>query len=204
MKLAETSILQLFSTEYETTVGPEVNTDEVYKMFKSVMAATADFLAQAKKKNQKVCLSFVDAANNFIMAAIVKYTKNNDEDAQDNWNYYWTFDEEDIKDIPAVNKHDSNESYFHAAVTNRLLEHSLRVNESTFISPMISMMARLLSSFLDQNAKPGVEVTLEEPGYFVASVIVENDQPVKALIPDNMMKKIIKDDDDTQKVQKAA
>lgn len=204
MKLSETSIPQTYATEYETTVGPEVSPDEVVCAFKAISAATADFLRQAKKKNQKTCLTFVDAANNFIMAAIVKYTKNDDEEGQDNWNYYFTFNEDDIKDVPAANKHDSNESYFHAAVTNRLLEFSLRINESAYISPMISMMARSISSFLDQNAKPGEEVTLEEEGYFVASVTVEDDQPVKALVPDSEMKTIIKYDDGTQKTQKAA
>lgn len=204
MKLSETSILQLFITEYETTVGPEVEPWQPQHVFQAVTAATADFLSKVKKKNQKVCLSFVDAANNFIMAAIVKYNKNDDEEGQDNWNYYYTFNEEDIKDVPADNKYTSDDSYFHADVTTRLLEHMLRVNEAAWIAPMISLSARLISTFLDQNAKPGVEVTLEEEGYFVASVTVEDDQPVKALLPDDMMKTIIKSDDATQKAQKAA
>ena len=198
MKLMETSIPQTYATEYETMVGPEVSPNEVEYVFMSVTAATADFLRQVKKKNQKVCLKYVDQAGNFIMAAIVAYNKNEDE-GQDNWNFYYTFNEDDIKDIPENNRYDTNESHFHAAVTNRLLEHSLRCSEAVYISPMISMMARSLSSFLDQNAKPGEEVVLEEEGYFVASVTVEDNEPVKALVPDSEMKVLIKDDAATEK-----
>lgn len=198
MKLMETSIPQTYSTEYETMVGPEVSPNEVEYIFKAVSAATADFLRDVKKKNQKVSLNFVDSANNFIMAAIVSYNKNDDE-AQDNWNFYYTFNEDDIKDVPENNRYNTNETSFHAAVSNRLLEYSIRICEVTYISPMISMMARCLSSFLDQNAKPGEEVTLEEEGYFVASVTVENDEPVKALLPDSEMKILIKDDAATEK-----
>lgn len=198
MKLMETSIPQTYSTEYETMVGPEVSPNEVEYIFKAVSAATADFLREVKKKNQKVCLNFVDAAANFIMAAIVSYNKNDDE-AQDNWNFYYTFDEADIKEIPDNNRYTTNDTNFHAAVSNRLLENDIRCCEASYISPMISMMARCLSSFLDQNAKPGEEVTLEEDGYFVASVTVEDNEPVKSLLPDSEMKVLIKDDAATEK-----
>lgn len=198
MKLGETSLPQQFATEYETTVGPHVIPEDVITAFKAVHAATADFLADVKRKNQKVCLNFVDAANNFIMAAIVKYNKN-EEEGQDNWNYYFTFNEDDIKDVPAVNRHNSNETPFHSKVTNRLYELGLRITDATYISPLISMTAKSLSLFLDQNVKPGEEVILEEDGYFVASVKIEDDQPVKSLIPGSDMKIIIKQDDATQK-----
>lgn len=199
MKLMETSIPQTYSTEYETMVGPEVSPAEVECIFKSTIAATADFLRETKKKNQKTALSYLDQAGNFIMAAIVAYNKN-EEEGQDNWNFYFTFDENDIKDVPENNRFNTNESHFHAAVTQRLLEHNLRCSEAVYISPMISMMARSLSSFLDQNAVPGEEVTLEEDGYFVASVTVdENNEPVKALLPDSEMKVLIKDDAATEK-----
>lgn len=198
MKLMDTSIPKTYSTEYETMVGPEVSPTEVEVIFKAIPAATADFMSSVKKKNQKSALVFVDAGGNFVMAAIVKYTKN-EEDGQDNWNYYYTFNEEDIKDVPATNKYDSNNMHFHAAVSKRLFERNVRVNEAAYISPMISMAATSISSFLEQNVKPGEEVTVEVDGYFVASVKVEDDEPVKAIFPDGEMKRIIKDDAQTEK-----
>lgn len=194
--LKETSIPQTFATEYETTVGPQILAEEAVSTYRAVITATADYLRMIKKKNAKTSLVFADSAANFIMAAVVEYNKNSEE-GQDNWNFYFTFDEEDIKD--AANKHDTNEAQFHAVVTNRLFEHGLRVNESVYISPLISMTASSLSTFLEQNATPGEEVTLEEEGYFVASVTVEDDKPVKALLPDGAMKTLIKDDAATEK-----
>lgn len=198
MKLAETSIPSTFSSEYETMVGPEVEPTEVLAIFRSLFAATSDYFRESKKKGQKAALKFVDSAGNFIMAGIVEYNKN-EEEGQDNWNYYFTFNEEDIKDVSPANMCDSNEMRFHAALANRLLEFSLRVNESAYIAPMITMAARSLSSWLDQNAVPGEEVTLEDEGYFIASVTVEDNEPVKSLLPDSEMKVIIKDDAATEK-----
>ena len=198
MKLAETSIPSVYATEYAATVGPEVFPEEVICIFKGTFAAVSDFLKTAKKKNQKVAVKFVDSAGNFIMAAVVEYNKN-EEEGQDNWNYYYTFNEEDIKDVKSDNIYDTNSSYLHAGVVNRLLEMSLRINESAYIAPMLTMVARSLSSFLDQNAKPGEDVTVEEDGYFKASVVIEDNEPVKALLPDEEMKKLIKDDAATEK-----
>lgn len=198
MKLSETSIPANYSTEYEATVGPQVFKDEVVCIFKGTLAAVSDFLKTAKKKNQKVALKFVDGAGNFIMAGVVDYNKN-DEDGQDNWNYYFTFDEEDLKDVKPENMYDTNTPHLHAGVTNRLLEFNLRINESAYIAPMLTLVGRSLCTFLDQNAKPGEDVTVEEDGYFVASVSIEDNEPVKALIPDEEMKKLIKDDAATEK-----
>lgn len=196
MKLVETSIPQNYSVEYETMVGPAVPHKQVPCIFKSLMAATADFLRERKKKNQKTALKYVDNAGNFIMAAIVSYNKN-DEEGQDNWNFYFTFDEADLKDV--ANMFDTNDTGFHVKLTDRLFEYRLRCNDAAYMCPMIFMAANSIVSFLDQNAKPGEEVTLEEDGYFVASVTVEDGEPVKALVPDSEMKVLIKDDAATEK-----
>lgn len=200
MKLVETSIPQNFATEYETVVGPEVDHGDVAPIFRAVIAAASDFLRETKKKNQKVCLTFDDTAGNFIMAAIVEYNKNEEEEGQDNWNYYYTFNKEDIKDVQASNRYSSNETSYHTKLTKRLFEFKLRCNEASFLAPMISMSLRTLEAFLEQNAKPNEEVTVEEDGYFIASVMVEDNEPVKALVPDSEMKILIKDDAATEKV----
>lgn len=198
MKLSETSIPANYATEYAATVGPEVFPDEVICIFKGTFAAVSDFFKTAKKKNQKVALKFVDGAGNFIMAGVVEYNKN-EEEGQDNWNYYFTFDEDDLKDVKPENLYDTNAPHLHAGVTNRLLEFNLRINESAYIAPMLTLVARSLQSFLDQNAKPDGEVTVEEDGYFKASVAIEDNEPAKSVLPAEEMKQLIKDDAATEK-----
>lgn len=195
--LKDTNILQNFKAEYSANIGAIVEEDQVFDMYQAIFEAVADFMREVKKKNAKTALVFSDTANNFILAAVVEYNKNANEDGQDNWNYYFTFDENDIKD--ATNKHDINETAFHIKLSKRLLDHTLRCTEATFISPMLSLAASCLSTFLEQNAKPGEETTLEEEGYFLASVTVEDDEIVKALLPDGAMKSLIKDDAATEK-----
>lgn len=199
MKLAETGIPQIFATEYETAIGVEVDHGDVSPMFRSIIAATSDFMKSAKRKNQKACLTFEDTAGNFIIAAVVEYNKNEEEEGQDNWNYYFTFNKDDIKDVQASNRYSCNETSFHTKLAKRLFEFKMRCNEASYIAPMISIAFRILESFLDQNAKPGEEVTVEEDGYFIASVTVEDNEPVKAVVPDSEMKILIKDDAATEK-----
>lgn len=195
--LEETNIPQLFCSEYLATKSIEVSEDQVIDAFHAITIATADFMRAVKKKNSKSALIFCDDMNNFILAAVVEYNKNLEDDSQDNWNYYYTFYESDIKD--AANKFTINESKFHTVLSNRLYEQNLKITDITFISPMVKMYADMISSFLEQNAKPGEEVELEDAGYFLASVTVENDEPVKAMLPDGAMKSLIKDDAATQK-----
>lgn len=64
---------------------------------------------------------------------------------------------------------------------------------------MLTLVARSLQSFLDQNAKPDGEVTVEEDGYFKASVAIEDNEPAKSVLPAEEMKQLIKDDAATEK-----
>ena len=47
---------------------------------------------------------------------------------------------------------------------------------------------------LDHEAIPGQVVEIEMPGYFTASVAVENDEKVFSIVPDGHMKALIKSD----------
>jgi hypothetical protein len=51
-----------------------------------------------------------------------------------------------------------------------------------------------IKKWLDENAKEGEEVGVEEPGIFQASVVVENGEKVFSLVPEGEIKKLIKDD----------
>lgn len=195
--LNETSIPEVFSTEYESMFGIGVSGEEVEIAYKAIFLATADFLRGVKKKKAKSALSFIDVDGSFILAGVVEYNESDNKDAQDNWNFYFTFDEDDIKD--ASNKHDTNETAFHAIVTTRLTENGLRPSDASYISPMISMVAAKLSSFLDENAKATEEVELDMPGIFTCVVKIEDDKPVKSLLPDGEVKALIKDDASTEK-----
>jgi hypothetical protein len=51
-----------------------------------------------------------------------------------------------------------------------------------------------LVQVLDNEAQPNEVVDIEMPGYFVASVGIEDNMKVFSIVPDGHMKAIIKDD----------
>ena len=188
MKLKEsmllTNVSQVLKAEYlnlEAVLVPDV--------LEAIIESSSDFLRMTKTKG-KTALVYKDLKGNFIVAAVVSYNENTEE-GQDNYNYFWTFDEEDIADATTYN---STEARVQSLLSTRLYEtHGLRTNVS-HISTMVEKVLMGLSEYLQDNAKEGEEFQLEDEGYFVASVGVEDGIIVKSLLPDGPMKTLIKDD----------
>lgn len=197
LEMEKTSIPETFKAEFDSMYNVEVLPKEVLVAYKGLFLAIGDFLRGVKKKKAKTCLVVSDIAGDFIMAGVVEYNESEDKESQDNWNFYFTFNEEDIKD--ATNKHVSTETPFKVVLGKRLAENSLKISESEYIDPMVCMLCNKISSFLDQNAKKDEEVELVLDEIFIATVAIEDDKPVKSLLPGGEVKYLIKDDASTEK-----
>lgn len=196
MKLAETKIPHIFATELRAQAGLDATEEESIKFFEIVVSGASDFLRITKSKEKKIALVIEDLKSNMIVAAVVEYNKNEEEEGQDNWNYYWTFDKDDLEDAMTYN---ATQAQVQAEFTKR----AASMYKMTFQVPgalprMVMLMASTLSDYLDQNAKAGEKLTVEHDGFFVAEAEVEGEKIYKSFLPDGDMKVIIKDDAATE------
>lgn len=188
MKLQESALLGNVSRTLEAE-GFILDAPFVPAVLESIIESSSDFLRRVKSKD-KTALVYKDIKGNFIVAAVLEYNEN-PEEGQDNYNYYWTFDAADIEDAKT---YDSTEARVQSLFATRISEtHSLRP-ETQHLVIMQEKLLVGLSDYLQENAKEGEEFQLEDEGYFLASVGVENGVIVKSLLPDGPMKTLIKDD----------
>lgn len=188
MKLKESALLGNVSRVLEAE-GFVLDAPLVPVVYESIVESSSDFLRKVKSKN-KTALIYKDMKGNFIIAAVLDYNEN-PEEGQDNYNYYWTFNQEDIE---GANTYDSTEARVQSLLATRISEsHGFRPATEHLVV-MTEKTLTCLSDYLQENAKEGEEFQLEDEGYFLASVGVEDGVIVKSFLPDGPMKTLIKDD----------
>lgn len=190
-KLQETSIPTNFS-QVMTTIGRRVEPDKVGIVYDTLIMAMSDFLSQVKSKENKIALAVKDLKGNLLLAGIVNYHKNENEEMPGNWSYELTFNEEDLN---GCNVSLSTDPHFNRVFLKTLENlHGLLLDDPIVMQPMIEEGINVVKQWLDVNAKENEEVSVEHPGFFVASVSVENGEKIYAIVPDGAMKRLIKDD----------
>lgn len=70
----------------------------------------------------------------------------------------------------------------------------IQFQHQTYMFDACLLVVDTLLQVLDREAKEGEIVDIELPGYFTASVSVEDGEKIFAITPDGHMKQIIKDD----------
>lgn len=190
-KLQETSIPTNFS-QVMTTIGRRVEPDKVGIVYDTLIMAMSDFLSQVKSKENKIALAVKDLKGNLLLGGIVSYHKNENEEMPGNWSYELTFNEEDLN---GCNVSLSTDPHFNRVFLKTLENlHGLLLDDPIVMQPMIEEGINVVKQWLDVNAKENEEISVEHPGFFVASVSVENGEKVYAIVPDGAMKRLIKDD----------
>ena len=195
MKLAESVVVQNFQLALRGQLALDASDKNVLDFCETVVAGTSDFLKSVAAKGKKVALSFADLKGNMILAAVLEYNEN-EEEGQDNFNYYWTFDNADIEDAVV---YDVTQPNIQAVFVKRAAEMAhMKFTTPGSLPRMLTIFASSINDYLDQNAKPGETVTIEHEGFFVAEATVEGETIVKSFLPDGAMKKLIKDDAGTE------
>lgn len=169
------------------------NAEDTSKIYDTLMASIAYYLSITKSKEKKVGFALRDTKGQFKLGGIVEYHKNENEDMQDNWSYVMTFDEADMEDVEVcadINTPD----YGYQARNQAFALHGLRFYSNDYYYDMFVECIDTLIEFLDANAREDDVVEVDFPGYFVASVAIEDGKKVFAITPDGAMKRVIKDD----------
>ena len=197
INFSESTIPQNYAVSAKGATDTIVSNEEAVWFSEAVIAGVSDFLCITKSQEKKVALAFNDLKGNLVVAAVVEYNKNENEDAQDNWNYYWTFDKADLEEATV---YESTQAQVLTMFTKRALTmHRMTLNHDSLCATLVSLVASTISDYLDQNAKEGEKITVEHKGFFTASAEVKDGVVVKAFVPAGEMKVLVKGDSKTEK-----
>lgn len=192
--LEETRIPNLFYTEMYQKENQEIGEHMVPKCYDSLFMAMARFLAFKKTKDNKVAIIVRDLKNNFKMAMVIEYHKGENEETQDkgNWSIILTFDPADVESATKYYTTDSDFNYMLATVTREM--HGFKYSQGQTVPKIVELLVELLINWLNEEARPGEEVVLELPGYFVAQVEVDGDKKILGITPGENIKNVVKGD----------
>ncbi len=181
----------------------DVNDDYPERLIKAFFAGVSCYLSHRKvsKEDEAVALILQDTSGQFKFAAVVEYHSNHENpDEAGNWSYTMTFYEDDINDLEKrkkVNKFLVGDDAFKSIMYKTAYDiGSFEFTREIYIYDSCLLIIDTLMQVLDHEAIDGQIVDIEMPGYFKASVAVENGEKVYSVIPDGHMKEIIKSDVD--------
>lgn len=197
----ETEMHQAFVVNANSAGYTFGDDDRPERIIKAFFASSAAYLAKVKvtKVDEAVALVLTDTAGNFKFASIVEYHENKDNpDEPGNWSYVTTFDS---KTLDNLEKHKAVKKLLYSAddfkaVFDKVAYDvaSIQFQHQTYMLDACLLTVDTLLQVLDREAKEGEVVDIELPGYFTASVSVEDGEKVFAITPDGHIKQIIKDD----------
>ena len=155
-------------------------------LVKSFFAMSATMLSNAKKAKTDE-------------AGIVEYHENTENPEEPgNWSYVTTFNEQDI--INLEKKKTVNKILYSGSLFTEIFNTvsydigSIEWEKESYMVDGCMLVIDSLLQILDSEAKPGEVVDIEMPGYFKASVAIEDDEKIFSITPDGNMKNIIKSD----------
>ena len=177
--------------------------DRPERLVKTFFAAVSSYLSKRKvtKADEAVALVIQDTSGIFKFAAIVEYIPNlENPDEPGNWAYTMTFYEEDLKDLEArksVKKLLAGDEAFKSIMHKAGYDvGGINFKKDVFMYDACILVTDTILQILDREAIDGQVVDIEMPGYFKASVEVENGEKVFSIVPDGHMKALIKSDID--------
>lgn len=196
VKLQDGKFLTNFSEQCKAN-GMDVTTSEAEWFTKVLAMGITNFLRLAKSQAAPTAVVIDDLKGNTLLAACVTFipAENSDEVAAGSWNYFWTFNKEDIPE-GAIIKPVTDTAVVEAISDTGYKMVRMSFSSSTFVSKLAIYFANLLIDTLDQNAPAteGEDWAIELDGYFNASVAIEDGKKVMAIEPIGELKVKIKDD----------
>jgi len=176
------------------------NDDRPERIVKTFFAGVSTYLSKRKVTKADECVALVlqDTSGNFKFAGIVEYFPNENPDEPGNWTYTMTLYEEDLEDLAkrkTVKKYLVGDDAFKSIIDKVSYDVGGFVFErETFIYDACLLVVDTIVQVLDHEAKDDETVDVTMPGYFTASVAVENGEKVMSITPDGHMKALIKSD----------
>ena len=197
----ETEMHQAFVVNANSAGYTFGDDDRPERIIKAFFAASAAYLSKVKvsKADEAVALILTDVAGNFKFAGIVEYHENKDNpDEPGNWSYVMTFDSATIDNLEkskGLKKLLYSSDGFNAVFDKVAYDiAAIQFMHQSYIYDACELVIDTLIQVLDREAKEDEVVDIELPGYFTASVSVEDGEKIFAITPDGHMKQVIKDD----------
>jgi hypothetical protein len=194
MKLMESQIPQNYSTGLYSEKDYDVSPDFTNTLADILFTGVAMCLGDVKDRKFPSVFVFEENNSDFIAAAIVEYFENEDDPSKPgNWNYTWTWYKDDVPANSKIYRTTQSElsSYFRGVSQGK---YGMAFRDVAGITEVNRYFLIQVKKWLDENAKEGEEVGVEEPGIFQASVVIEDGEKVFSLVPEGEIKKLIKDD----------
>ena len=92
----DTKIPSMVTTGLYAEKAFDVSADIAEKLLDVMVYAVTDALNEIKSLDTPVAFKFAKQNGDFIAAAIIQFFPNEDKTKPGNWNYSWTFYEEDV------------------------------------------------------------------------------------------------------------
>lgn len=192
-KLTETGIPQNYSSGLYNTYSYDLIPEMCPKVGDVIFEAVSACLGDMKNKNNAVAFIFNDFNKDFLVGAVIEYEPNEDPKQPGSWNYFWTWNEDDIPE--GATKTDLNQalnaSYFKGVSQSK---YAFGFNNLEALTTLTVYFFKTIYNWLNDNASDKAEEGIELDGVFHARVVVENDEKIMSIEPDGEMKKLIKDD----------
>lgn len=195
VKVEKSAMIQNWSNRIFNEFKYDIGAEHMHKLFDVVFTGSAIVLNLNKKKEARTAFTFTNTDKSLIAAAICEYFPNEDSTKPGNWSLVWTFDEEDISDIPEINRTDVSDARAHEYLRGAAGTKWGMIFEDpgSMIVTLNSVLIEL-KKFLDENATTEEVFTVEQDGVFQARVAVEDGKKLFAVEPAGEIKILIKDD----------
>ena len=193
MKLFETKLPDAFSRALFDEMNLDLAQDHLDKIYDCIFVGTAQLLAHSKSMDHPTAFVFDKLDGSFVAACIVQFFDNEDKKNPGNWNMVWTFNEEDIpKNAFQIKLSNPQSHTYFIGVAGE--KYGMRFEDSGCLANTLVYAMSQLKKWLDENAKEGETIMVEQDGLFQGRVAIEGGEKVFAIEPDGEIKNIIKDD----------
>ena len=193
MKLFDTSLPQMYSKALFEEACFDLAPEHTDKIYDTLFTGVANLLGAVKSLEKPAVFEIKNLNGNVVAAAIVQYFKADDDTNPGNFSLVWTFDEADIPENAVIMNFDNTQThpYFIATAGSK---YGIKFKHSAALVNCLVYSVVELKRWLDENAKDGEVVSVEQDGVFQARVEVQNGVKIFAIEPDGEIKNLIKDD----------
>ena len=200
VEFSNSSLIGALRTEVHKKCSGFIDEKVAAASFKAMMCGATAFLATVKSTKTPMALTVTDAENNFIVGAVVEYNESPEEkdETSGNWNYFWTFEKSDIPENAV--EYDIKSEKTHKIIMEAAFQYaSAKYNGNKGLIDMFTVCFNTLKDYLMEAAQEGDTYELVDPGVFTAQSAVEDGEKVISIVPNRLIKKLIKDDSALEK-----
>lgn len=197
VELKDSQIPQLVSTGLYKEKCIDIAANVTPMLVDVLVSAVTQALAELKSTETPIAFKFCKSNGDFIAGAIVQYFPNEDKNNPGNWNYSWTFNENDIPENAKIMTpfDPSLASYFRGA---SLSKYGFHAEDNSYYGETMNYTLLIIKKWLDENASESEEQCVKMDGIIQFRVAVENGEKVFSAEPDGEIKQMIKSDKDIE------